>query len=703
MKIKKFFIFFISFFIFLNSAFSKEENLKGYELSNAIYSSVSAKKYKAQKIQLSRTTEEKFPYNILITIQKTKTDINSAFREFDTVLLAFTQEDIIKRMDFLSDLIDYNLNTDFNFNVQILLTACDKQELSGNESMTGSNAYCKLIEGTEGLCALCINLDSEKANSITSGSAKKVCPLWLVKTATRCFKQNEIPVNIKGSSFLSLYSLGIFQSSKRLSSYLSRNIPAAELNLTGSRLSDYELNSLFKTFLEQLASLSKFQSDVHYIPVKISDSYYWIGEHITIVFLLILTTVSLAIFCDLGFIFRKKHSFKTLNTKRTVRSFYIIPVTIIILTLCLLFGQFVASLFYRTVFRNPLIILGIKFIISLILISFAYLFELKLHKRKFAFVYEYMLMISSLLNIFIFSAIDISLFYLFTLIYLIIFISRFFKNTAAIYFFLILSFIPYVLLITQVIVYSTPQQIYPLLFGNVVSNLILSCAITPFCLMLLRIYILIAKNSAKGMKNTQNKAISELDKINRKLKKRFQKTYAFIQILTILFFALIIILASRELRIQFSRNIELRRQNGIIEESPEANLLKASYTDSNYYGGTIRKIFINAEKKPLRIEVFVTGQTDNPVFYTAYTYSQTEKSNQVQFDLPDYPPEKFEISYTPDNSVLSTVDIFAYYDEKDYPEENIDQNENASKSRHKTFIKEKVSLSINITKPAGKI
>ena len=205
------------------------------------------------------------------------------------------------------------------------------------------------------------------------------------------------------------------------------------------------------------------------------------------------------------------------------------------------------------------------------------------------------------------------------------------------------------------------------------------------------------------MKNTQNKAISELDKINRKLKKRFQKTYAFIQILTILFFALIIILASRELRIQFSRNIELRRQNGIIKESLEANLLKASYTDSNYYGGTIRKIFINAEKKPLRIEVFVTGQTDNPVFYTAYTYSQTEKSNQVQFDLPDYPPEKFEISYTPDNSVLSTVDIFAYYDEKDYPEENIDQNENASKSRHKTFIKEKVSLSINITRPAGKI
>ena len=269
MKIKKFFIFFISFFIFLNSAFSKEENLKGYELSNAIYSSVSAKKYKAQKIQLSRTTEEKFPYNILITIQKTKTDINSAFREFDTVLLAFTQEDIIKRMDFLSDLIDYNLNTDFNFNVRILLTACDKQELSGNESMTGSNAYCKLIEGTEGLCALCINLDSEKTNSITPGSAKKVCPLCLVKTAVGCFKQNEIPVNIKGNIFMSLYSLGIFQSSKRLSSYLSRNIPAAELNLTGSRLSDYELNSLFKTFLEQLAGLSKFQSDVHYIPIKI--------------------------------------------------------------------------------------------------------------------------------------------------------------------------------------------------------------------------------------------------------------------------------------------------------------------------------------------------------------------------------------------------------------------------------------------------
>ncbi|MGN0740905.1 MAG: hypothetical protein ACI4LX_12115 [Treponema sp.] len=703
MKIKKIFIFFISFFLFLSAAFSEEENLKGYELSDAIYSSVSAKKYRAQKIQLSRTTEEKFPYNILITIQKTETDVNSAFKEFDTVLLSFTQEDIVKRMDFLFNLIEYNLNTDFNFNVRILLTACDKQELSGNESMTGSNAYCKLIEGTEGLCALCINLDSEKTNSITPGSAKKVCPLWLVKTTAECFEQNEIPVSIKGNIFMSLYSSGIFQSSQRLSSYLSRNFPAAELNLTGSRLSDDELNSLFKTFLEQFACLAKFQSDVHYIPVKISNSYYWIGEHITIIFLLILTTVSLAVFCDLGFIFRKRHSFKTLNTKRTVRSFYIIPVTIIVLTLCLLFGQFVASLFYRTVFRNPLIILGIKFIISLVLISFAYLFELKLHKRKFAFVYEYMLMISSLLNIFIFSAIDVSLFYLFTLIYLIIFISRFFKNTAAIYFFLMLSFIPYFLLITQVIVYSSPQQIYPLLFGDAVSNLILSCASTPFCLMLLRIYILIAKDSAKKIQKPQDNAISELDKINRKLKKRFQKSYAFIQILTVLFFGLIIILASGELRKQFSQNVEFRRQNGIIEESYKANLLKASYSDSNYYGGTIRKIFIDAEKKPLRIEVFVSGQTDNPVFYTAYTYSQTENSNQVQFDLPDYPPEKFEISYTPDNSLLSTVDILAYYDKKDYPKENSQENEDSADPRHKTFIRERVSLSINISRPAGQI
>ena len=84
MKIKKFFIFFISFFIFLNSAFSKEENLKGYELSNAIYSSVSAKKYKAQKIQLSRTTEEKFPYNDIKQSMDTSGKYN--FGAFDSIM-----------------------------------------------------------------------------------------------------------------------------------------------------------------------------------------------------------------------------------------------------------------------------------------------------------------------------------------------------------------------------------------------------------------------------------------------------------------------------------------------------------------------------------------------------------------------------------------------------------------------------------------
>lgn len=696
MKMKKYCVFFLSVFIFLSTAFSAEQKAEGRELSDAVYTALSEKKFQAERIPLSRTAGSRFPYNILIQIPgifEESGGQDSPPREFNTVLVTFTQEDIENRMDFLSSLLEDSKSEKYPFNIQILLTACDRQELPGNEGLTGTAAYSSLIEGTEDICALRINLDSKKGNSITPGADKKLCPLWLVKTASHSFEKCSVPASITGGVFMSLHKLGIFRPSEKLPSYLNKNIPALELNLA-EEISNENLHAVLKTFFEEFGALSHFESDLHYIPVSISGTHYWIGEHTTIIFLMLLTVVSLALFCDLGFVFRKKHSLKTLNVKRALHSFYIVPSTIVLLAVCLQLGQYAASFFFKLRLRNPAGILGIKFIVSIILVSLLYLLEVKIRRRRFSYVYEYMLLFSSLLNVFVFSAIDISLFYFFALIYFIIFISRFFKKTAAVYAFFILSFIPYFALISCIVMYSSPRQIYQMLFGTMLSNVLLSCAITPLCLILLRIYILVANNSARKTHTARTAPDGGSSPAKqKKVKRYFSKHYILIQILTVTLSVLFILLVHYEFKNQIFKTVEFNRRPAAVADVPEAHFLNVRCSDSNYYGGTIRTIYIDTQKKAQRVEVFVSGQTENPVFYTAYMYSQTEQFNQVQFDLPDCPPEKFQIEYTPDNSTESTVEIRAYYGKDSYPEELIPASE--SSGRRNIFARETVSVQIS--------
>ncbi|MCR5613342.1 hypothetical protein [Treponema sp.] len=671
---------------------SQTQKLEGKALSDFVYNELSSGRINAQKIQLCRTTEQNFPYNIYIPVSNAGS-AHSETRPYNTVLLTFTQDDIQNRLDFIKKLASLKNETPIDFSLTILLTACDRQVLDGNESMTGSDVYAELIEGTESTCVLVSNLDSKKINSITPGSAKNVSPMWLVKLITTSLEKNNVSTVIKGNLFLSLYKLDILQSSQNLSSFLKRNIPATELNLIENSLSDEQLLCVYKDFLTGFSELTLFDNDVHYIPLHFFGKYYWVREFVSIVFLLSITFLSLVYFCDLGFIFRSFHSTKNLITKKTLRSFYLIPGTVLVLTLCLHIGQFFASLFFKSTLVNPIIVLGIKVIISFILVSIAYLAEIKLHKSAIHDVYEQLLMLSCLINIFIFSAIDITLVFLFVLIYLIIFISQFFKKTVLIYIFLILSILPYFLLIFEVMLNSTPSQLNPLIYAKPLYNLALSCAVTPFCFMLLRIYHFLQKNNSTKIKAvttvSKNQTVPEL-KI--KVQKAFPKHYIIIQGITVTILILILFFSTLLLRARYRKTSDFSYIKGSIEEIDTNNLLNVKHTDSNYYSGTIRNLFINTKQKAVRVEIFVSGETENPVFYTMHSYSQLSNSSKVKFDLPDFPPEVFSISYTPDNSSISKIDIYAYYDKDSYPNEYLKNNSQNKSTFRKTYIKEKVSI-----------
>lgn len=664
----------------LSSLFCQTNDLTGKELSDFLYEEISLSGYRARKSQLCRSDKNNFPYNIVISIRQTQGFSLSEENQYNSVMFVFSQSEIVNRLDYLYDLINFNLNTDFGFNVSILLSASDNQPLAGNEDMTGTELYCENIEGSESTIAIPINFSSRRNNSITAGSANTITPLWLLKLTTSSLEKNRLYFPIKGSSFIFLYKIGILQKSNKLASFLSRDIPAVEINFQ-QNFSEREKFDLFcADFLYGFSQMESFEADIHYIPIPLSKKTFYISEHFTICILLIIITISLILFSDFGFIFRKKHSLKNLITKRAIHSIYLIPLTIAVSTFCLELSQAIAGLFYRNVFSNPILILGIKIVIAIMLISFAYLLELKFHKKTVDHIYGYLISISSFLNIFIFSAIDITLFYIFALIYVILFISRLFKKTISIYIFLFISIVPYFQLIYEVLIYSSLSEMMSLIISKPIYNIALSCALTPIYISILRILLNInIKENKKQITGT--------------IKSKFPKYYALIQTFTIAAFCLAFLLISYLIQKQFFKRFDTTNFYGTVNEVKINHLLSAEYNDTNYYGGTIRQLFIDTKRNPARVDIFVSGQTDNPVYYTTYSYKQLEDSEKIQFILPDYSPSDISISYTPDNSSESTIEIHAYYDIDIYPSEYISNLEQTSK-RRKTYIKEKQIIKI---------
>ena len=682
MELKKRLLLLIMPFLLFSAA--ADEPLRGKPLADSIYNDLSRNGINSRKITLFRSEEDNFPYNIQLNVKTLEKEPSIEERQYTAILLVFSQEEIAQRMQFLYNLIETVKKSGLEYNVSVLLSSGDIQEISGNETMTGTEIYCEFIEGTENMCAIPVNFSTRKLCSLSAGSDFHLSPLWLLRIITESLEENEMTPVINGGMFISLYKLGLLSSSRKLSAFLSRDIPAVELNLPAS-FSDFEkLNRVFSRLLEKFENQEKFNNDVHYIPIKLAGYYYWINEHVTIALLILTIIACLLIIADLGFIFRKKHSQKNLMTKRALRSMYLIPGTIIASTLFLELGQFIAGLFYKTTFQNLLILFGIKLVFSVVLIYISYLAELKFHERATDYSYSYLVSISSFMNIFIFSAIDITLFYLFAVIYIIFVLSILFKKNISIYIFFVLSILPYFQLIFESMMYSSNRQILPFILSKPIYNILLSCALTPVYLTILRI---ISNLNTSG-KKMRSSAVE-------KVKTKFPKYYVLFQIGTVAFFAAAIFFLSLLIRKRFSVRYDNFRMPGQIVESNTNNLLSVSYKDINYYGGTIRRLSIDTKKPAVRVDIIVSGQSDNPVYYTINQYLQAEKFHHIQFIIPDYPPEKFSVSYTPDNSNISIIEVYAYYSHDDYPAELLNLPSNF-RTRRKIFYKEKAVKAIDM-------
>lgn len=617
----------------LNAQNSSSSQLHGTPLSDAIFLALNEAGFAPQKSELSPSSREIFPYNVIVDFSGNTQEKDGCTR----VILDFTQDEALPRLNSIIELLTFCKSLPKDYDITVLFASGDLQNIKGNESMTGTEVFSDGLEGSENTCVLTIDYLSSKINSIIPGGSKTVSPKWLIQKLSETFEEKNIPYDIKGGFFLSLYNLGFLRTNERLSSFLKREIPSAGISL----LNEQSVNEILFPFLRNYQVSNTVNYSKHYVPIKFFGKTLFMGEGLLIILLFSLGAISLFILCDFSFFFM---NFAPAKGKEALKSIYFIPCTIIISTLAFYLGEVIAKALLGKTMSSPFLAFGIKIIIGIILLSFYFLFDLKRHPKTPIFVYEYLLTLTSVLNIFIFSAIDISFFLLFAIEYILLYLSRPAKRAWSLFVFLAIISIPYVPLIYLFILYTDMQTLSQVIFCNW-GNILLSFAFIPFSIMWMRI-----------LAGLHRLAILKESKIP-------YGPFMAASLSLIFELCLILFVCNFVFGKFFYKSIEPIKAQPKIVKSLDDKSLKINYFETNYYGGETRNIDITTTKNAERISVTVFGETNNPIYHTHSKYEQGSTPQSAVFLMPDWPPNNIRISYTPDTSEISTIRISAYFPE----------------------------------------
>ena len=631
------FFFYTNEYVFAQNSTADFEN-PSLELSNSLFAELEKMNLgEAKKIPLSTAIFENFPFNIQIEFPAQE---NPSQKE---LVVALTQEDAWNKIDVLKELFDFAKESAFEFDLTFILTAGDIRKISGNEKTMGTEVFCQAMEGAQNLHALLLDFRATKKTCVTPGADQTISPLYLTRPLCSSLDKESVSYRISGGMFLSLHNLGILRSNPRLSAFLSRDIPAVMLSLLSEKESyEYEMSAI-KNFLLDVRLPESGNWSRHYIPVKFLSKLFWITEGRMLTAIMIFTMLCIFTLSDFGFIFRKKSRRLVKIKERALKSTYLIFVTAALITASLFLGQILISALWKSGTRNIALLFMTKTSLPFFIVSLIYPLEIKMHRNLIPYIYEYILSLSALLNVFIFTSLDILLFFLFAFEFLILTLSRTAKRTMPLYFFMAIFFLPFIPLLYSILIYSDAKKISELVFCSLTQNIFMGFALVPLGLLWLRV---LAQVNSKS--RSAKSAIA------------YYLIACTTSIVGIVILSAVSISALNRI---FFKNVEPVHPLARVEESYENTFASVSIFDSEYYGGKIRSIEISSKKIPERYAVFVQGENENPVYFSIYETSH--ENGKTEFLLPENPPQNLTVSYTPNSSDNSLITVEAYFLNKD--------------------------------------
>ncbi len=617
--------------------FSQQHTKKGAELSDYIKNTLQSKNFILTEQNLCLTGRDTFAYNISHEIPSQKgfdLDFDSSEKK-NTVIYSFFQEDFLENEGQIIEFIYHIKQLKLDYNTVFLFTALDKKTLETDSAKTGSQCYADNIVNP--LHSLVINIDffqSTDIISILSGAKYKVSPEWLISRLIAAFNENGTPYKLN-HNFLSLYRLGFISGEKRMQSYITANVPSVTISGTSLHI----FNAL-KTFASDYTIQETDQWDSHYQIIKpfVLQKPVLIKEHHLVYAYLFLMTIFLLILCTFSFV--GKNSFR--KKMQVLNSWYIIPFTLLITFILLVIAQRFIALDFIQNTCTPVVQFGIKIIFTMFFIAILFALQLLLKTPVSHFAYGYIITVVAIINIFVFSAVDLTLFILFSIEYLIVYFARSAKRFASILIFTVILVIPFLPFLLVTITQNTDKTLTGYVQCNTLSNMLLSLILFPFEIMWLRVLLrfnLFTKKIGLNIKYiVKNTALS---------------TLASICVTGAIVFSIPLILRTGENRL-------ITIPDTYIQSDKNINT-HLSYSNDNYLGMTTYHLKVKSDKKAIRYIITVFNKDKLNIYDSLYDFNYERDGKSVVFTVPDYPPQNITVDFAMSSQQKASVSITAVY------------------------------------------
>ena len=621
---------------------------QGIGLCDSVYSGLTHAGLKPAREDLAPTGTDDFPYNIVLTFPAQYKTAASQLEDLrDTVILVFNQQDYSQYKNDIHAILADIQDVPLTYTVKVLFAAPGCQQLAGNDSLRGIEVYAANIDEPDIYCAAAVHFISGNGCIIIPGGAGESAPDWLIKDLATACSANKKKYDIISGSLLSLYRFKVLHDDIMITPFLRNTIPAAGISIPAVQNGSAGIaTSILHSFLTVYNPQKTTGWDRHYTILNLGGREIWLNETFFVVCYLSVAVFSLFILCGLAFM-GGWHALKNWND--FWHSWYILPATIVLSAFSLYLGQWFVSVIKLQFGLTPILQFGIKLLISFLIVSFLFIFEVFYKGRDSQFIYGFQITLMSVFNIFIFSALDLSLFFLFAFEYVFIYMSRPMRRSIPLAFSIFIIFIPFIPYCLELWKYADSEKLEQLVYGTFTENIFLACAVLPFHVTWLRFF--------------SRFITAKLDTVT---KGTIIKVFLSISISALCLFSFFFALSKALMNyraIPVWKNGQAEPQ--IIKNSSRTAVL--SFKDTSYLGISTRQLEIHSAKPAARYIIKVAGKSGIPVYDSQYSFSkQDSDDNAVYFTIPDWPPQHMSIQWSANPLVQTAITVTALYQNGDF-------------------------------------
>ena len=630
-RLKKSVLKLLLFSIFINYSFicfSQDKSLNGQDLCDSMFEYIEKNGFNPQVQPLVSGGTNLLPYNIIVRFSPKDTVSEHNF------ILFFYMEDAWNNPQILTAALTELYNQPYNSTV--VLCYGNRNSLNMDNIIYGADVFVQSLDTNTTNSAVLLDLSSRK-NQIITGSNKKHSPSWMLKDMFDAYSNAKITDGLP-LIFISQTADFTFSEDHAFLAFLNADVPCISAGIKDTTRATDVILAFINSY-----ELSKDQSnDAHTFMFRIFGKRIWLSEIRLIKILIVFLILSILLVFVMSFI---NKNLKVEFWQEIRANWYVIPV-IFTLTLAGLFaGKGLYKLFVRS--NTSYTVFGfviVQIMISMLFVSLFFMLNLSLLKKYTTRSLDFLLVLDTFINLIIFTLLDISLFPIFMLIYLVSVISLMFRRNwihIILFVLLILPFVPY---INSLFNTSNIESLHNLLINSIAQPFLLAFILLPVYQMLLRMFNAFKKYYTK------------------------KSLYALLIGATYLAIFIILVLLNRIFYSQKKdKAIPVQLQLVSAEETLSGKDFYLSYKDQKIFSDTIRTVYIQSQQTPVYTSLQIESEDPNttPVLYSENEFNLLTQ-NTVDFPLPMYPAQSLEFNYGSDKQGQNlTVNQIFYDTEED--------------------------------------